>query len=484
MGSNELVASAERLELVAAIFFWAMLVGKGAVLFARGRRWTVPAWAFVAAPWPLLGGWTGMLLARRGELMAPGPVGGALPPQGPFAGLPGLMTTVAALAMLLGMVVLVLVAPPRRAWTRRGGVAAAMAAMLSWGWCLVLTTIDPDTLAIWPYQVFTVTVPDGFSGRAWIFEDKTAGTPPRWWLGSARYILPPNGVLVTRDIGPMVATPHIFWPSGVTVQTSGGDRVPWADSSDIRAAYRPKHTGNSRTAGHESDRSSLPKVCWSIDAGRAFAGAGHCLELLIGDPEWIARQFVLAERGWTRRDIDMLWWNDRVDRQPGPLDGLVNNAAVAWRHVIGTDVRHTYETTWTPSDAAHGPLRFQLIVTREVESPGRSPSAADCFMTLTVHNAGVTTVDGWESAFSTLYAVRNEDGYAAYTQTVEAEERVPCTPLLPRPAQRARHSVVRRPGARPLAPGDEEVFRFRIVDCFFDPAPTLTWARSLAPPPE
>jgi hypothetical protein len=482
MGNAELVASAERLQLVASIFFWATLVGIGVLTLARGRRWTPPAWAFVAAPWPLFAVWLAALFSWRAALEAPGPAvgrGAGLPPQGPFAGLAATATAIAAVAMLVGFVVLMLVAPPRRAWTRRGGMAAVAAAVLSWGWCLVLSRIDPETLPSTPYQAFTITVPDGFTGRAWVFEDKKSGTPPRWVLGSARYALPKNGVLVTRDIGPLRATPRVFWPRGVSMRTTAGARIPWVGGAAVCDAHRWKQSRRGRYEKPASDRPPMPQLCWSVELGRSFDNAGGFEELLIGDPEWMAGVFLEHDQRGVLRGTDVLWWNDRADRQLGPLESVVNGAAVEWQHVVSEDLRHAFATTWTPGDAAEEALRFELVVTRD-----RNPRERNCRMTVAVCNAGNETVDGWELAFSTLFAVRLDGSYTYYSQQVQSEERVPCTPFLPRPARRARHSFFRRHGTRPLGPGEKEEFQFDIVDDRFEPKPRLPWAQSLAPPLE
>lgn len=228
--------------LIAAVFGIVSLFGPFVLVPARGRPWTVSVWMFLAVPCLGCLAWSLGLLAAYFLSPPRQPV----PVEGSLGGLEALLAVSGFIVFGLIAVMVVVLAPPPSAWTGHSAIGGLVAATISASWCLIVGSLNPASLTWAPWGALMVTVPDGFEGRAWIFEDPATGVPPRWLLGNASYTVPDNGVLVTSDAGPMGGSKFGSDFRGVTVRTAGGVTMPpghWADRTASLPSYRSTRHG-------------------------------------------------------------------------------------------------------------------------------------------------------------------------------------------------------------------------------------------------
>jgi hypothetical protein len=426
------------LKLIALVFGIVSLVGVFPLAGARGRAWTVPVWMFLAVPCLVcFAGSLGTLLnfgmIRRAGLQ---------PAVGGFAALEAFLVVSALFVFALIALIVALLAPPPRAWTWRSAAGGFIAAIVSAAWCLFLGSLDADAVALTPYDTFTITVPDGFEGRVWLFEDKAAGVPPRWWLGSAYYAVPENGVLVTRDAGPMRGSKLHSTHRGVTVRDVSGMTLPhvhWAHRTTSVPSYSSERIGNYVELVF-GDALPLRDLCEQANAGTFLAS--------------------------------QLWWPNRPEVMFCPAKCRVNSTDVVWRCITTDDSQAVFDASWQAADNDAQRLYFRFTVARV---PHRRAKVA----TMSVRNVGTETVDGWFLDFSTHFVFSLDGKYTYYNQVIGKEKQVPFVPLLPESV--AHHAFFRVPGSRPLQRGEEEEFEFELARGLIDIEPTLDWANSLAP---
>lgn len=428
------------LQLIALVFGIVSLVGVFPLAGARGRAWTVPVWMFLAVPCLVcFAGSLGTLLnfgmIRRAGLQ---------PAVGGFAALEASLVVSALFVFALITLTVALLAPPPRAWTRRSATGGFIAASVSTAWCIFLGSLDADAVALTPYDTFTITVPVDFEGRVWLFEDKVNGVPPQWWLGSAYYTVPKNGVLVTKDIGPMRGGKLHSTHRGVTVRDVSGMTIPhvhWAHRTTSVPSYSSERIGNYVELVF-GDALPLRNLCEQANAGTFLPG--------------------------------QLWWPNRPEVMFCPAKCRVNSTDVVWRCITADDSQAEFDASWQAADNAAQRLECRFSVAR---LPHRRAQVA----TLSVRNTGTEILDGWSLDFSTHFEFALNGRYTYYRESIGEEQRVPFVPLLP--ARVAHHAFSRVPGARPLRPGEEEKFEFELKRGLIDITPTLDWANSLAPTP-
>lgn len=426
------------LKVIAWVFGIVSLVGVFPLVGARGRPWTVPVWTFVTLP---------CLVCFAGSLpilLDFGLIERAThqPAVGGFAGLEAFIAVSALVIFDLIAALVALLAPPPRAWTWRSVTGGFIAAIVSAAWCLFLSSLDPDALARTPYDAFTITIPDGFEGRVYIFEDKVNGVPPRWLFGSAYYTVPENGVLLTNDAGPMRGSKFAAEFRGVRVCNASGMTIP-----HLHRAYRT----TSQPTYHSRRHDKYIELVF-----------GDALELTDLCEQANAKTFLSSQ----------VWWPDRPEVMFRPAESCVNATHVEWRFISVDDSQANFEASWTATDKPTQRLEFQFSVAR---LPWRSAKVA----TLSVQNVGTETVDGWSLKFFTHFVFALNGKHAYYSGVISDEKRVPFVPLIPEPI--ARHTFFRLPGARPLEPGDDEQFQFELGRGLIDVHPTLDWANRLAP---
>jgi len=426
------------LRLIALVFGIVSLVGVVPLAGARGRAWTVPAWSFLALPCLICFAGSLPILLDFGFIERAADE----PAVGGFAGLEAFLVVSALVIFDLIAVIVAFLVPPPRTWTWRSATGGFIAAVVSAAWCLFLGSLDPDAVALTPYDTFTITVPDGFEGRVWLFEDKAAGVPPRWWLGSAYYTVPENGVLVTKDAGPMRGSKLHSTFKGVRVRNASGVTIP-----HLHRAYR-----TTSAPSYHSER------------------FGKYIELVFGDAVPLRD---LCEQANAHTFLaSQVWWPNRPEVMFCPTESRINATSAEWRFISADDSQANFEASWRATEKPAQMLKFQFSIAR---LPRRGTKVA----TLSVRNVGTQTVDGWSLEFFTHFVFRLNGKHDYYNGVISAEERVPFVPLIPEPI--ARHTFFRLPGARPLEPGDDEQFQFELGRGLIDISPTLDWANSLAP---
>jgi hypothetical protein len=423
--------------LIAAVFGLVSLLGPFALVPARGRPWTVPVWMFLAVPCLGCFAWSLGLLAAY--FLSPPrqhvPVGGSL------EGLEALLAVSGFVVFDLIAVMVAVLAPPPSAWTGRSAVGGLVAATVSAGWCLIVGSLHPASLTWAPSGALTVTVPDGFEGRAWIFEDPATGVPPRWLLGNASYTVPDNGVLVTSDAGPMGGSKFGSDFRGVTVRTAGGvTMIPghWADRTASPPSYRStRHT--------------------------------EYIELMFGNVAPL-RESLVRLRDDMLSDCDYDWWPNNPAVMFRPAESRVNGTDVSWRTVDGESIGHAFETRWSALEDPARCLQLRFSV-------ARPPQLRIGRATVRVLNVGTEVVDGWDLQFSAHFVFTRENRHPSYTEAICQEKRVPFVPLMPQPV--ARHTFFRLPGTRPLHPGEQDEIQIDLKRGLINVRPTLDWAKSL-----
>lgn len=426
------------LQLIATIIGVVSVVGLPPLAGARGRAWTVPVWMFLALPCAACFAWSLGIFVAYGKSS---PIG-SQPAVGGFAALEALFAVCSLVVFDLIAVAVLLLVPPQRAWTRQSVSVGFVAAIVSSAWCLFLSSLEPKAVALTPYDTFTITVPDGFEGRVWIFEDKAAGVPPQWWLGSAYYTVPANGVLVTKDAGPMRGSKLHSTFRGVRVRNASGVTIP-----HLHRAHR-----TTSAPSYHSER------------------FGKYIELVFGDAVPLRD---LCEQANAHTFIaSQVWWPNRPEVMFCPAECRVNGRDVTWHAVTANSNSFKFQASWSAADNPATRLEFQFSV------PG-PPQRRAKIVTLSVRNVGAEAVDGWSLEFYSHFMFSLNGKYSYYTEAVGTENRVPFVPLVPEPV--ARHTFFRVPGARPLQPGEQEAFQFELKRGLVDITPTLNWANSLSP---
>jgi len=428
------------LQLIALVFGIVSAVGVFPLAGARGQAWTVPAWTFLALPSLVCFAGSLPILLDFGLIER----AAHQPAVGGFAGLEAFLAVSALVIFDLIAVIVALLAPPPRAWTWRSATGGFIAATVSAAWCLFLSTLDPDAIALTPYDTFTITIPDGFEGRAWLFEDKVNGVPPRWLFGSAHYTVPENGVLVTNDAGPMRGSKFAATFRGVRVSNASGMTIP-----HLHRAYRTTSQPTYHSRRHDK-----------------------YIELVFGDALELTDLCEQANDHTFR--ASQLWWPNRQEVMFCPAESRVNRTDATWRCITADDREIRFEASWQAAGNVAQRLEFDFSVAR---LPHRRAKVA----TLSVRNVGEETVDGWSLDFSTHFVFALDGKHSYYSEVIGEEKRVPFVPLLPERV--ARHAFFRVPGSRPLQPGEEEEFEFELGRGLIDIEPTLEWANSLAPTP-
>lgn len=428
------------LKVIAWVFGIVPLVGAFPLVVARGRPWTVPVWAFMALPCLVCFAGSLPILLDFGLIER----ASHQPAVGGFAGLEAFLAVGALVVCDLIAALVALLAPPPRAWTWRSATGGFIAAIVSAAWCLFLSSWDPNTIALTPYDAFTITIPDGFEGRVYIFEDKVNGVPPRWLFGSAHYTVPDNGVLVTNDAGPMRGSKFAATFRGIRVCNASGMTIP-----HLHRAYRTTSQPTYHSRRHD-----------------------NYIELVFGDALELSD---LCEQANNHTFLaSQLWWPNRSDVMFCPAESRVNSTDVMWRCITADDSQAEFDASWQAADNAAQRLEVRFNVAR---LPHRRARVA----TLSVRNSGTEILDGWSLDFSTHFEFALDGRYTYYQESIGEEQRVPFVPLLP--ARVAHHAFSRVPGARPLRPGEEEKFEFELKRGLIDITPTLDWANSLAPTP-
>ncbi len=428
---------------------------------ARHRVWTVPVWSFLVAPWCVVPiGFINFVSLRADAMSRPGRGGGGFPIQGPMSGLGGLVTFVAGtfwLIVLTGcLVTLWKLKPQKQCWTPKATYGAWMAAALSIAWGVMLWQIDDKTLPTTPYDTFVVVVPDKFLGRAWIFEDKTVGVPPKWVLGRAHYTIPRSGVLITRDAGPLERHARDLKSIWVTVRTASGDIIPYAPYSSPRKLEEPLY------------------YAWQRHTKNKGASTGYH-ELFIGTAAAVQEFRLPPETAeWLRGSYDeRLLWSANAKILCCPINSTVNGDPVEWRHVKGGEGRHSYEAMWTQAGTPEGAsLRIQLTVNRNMRDQRSG-------VEMKVENVGEVSVDGWEVTYDAPYEFVPDGSFTYYRSLKSVDAHPAFIPLVPQPF--ARHIFFREPDGRSMKPGGSDAVRRERILSIDWSDPTLEWAKTLSP---